>query len=94
MLSAVAAAVLALANPAAAQSRPGVVTGSAARIMASAATLTGTVDSNGSVTTYFEYGTTTAYGARTAGHPAGSGTRAVTALADLAGLTPATCSGP
>ncbi len=91
LLSAVAIAVLALAGPAAAQSPPGVATGGAARVTASTATLTGSVDPNGLRTRYFfEYGPTRAYGSRTPVQLAGSGTRVVTAIADVGGLAAAT----
>jgi hypothetical protein len=91
VLPSVAAAALTLAGPAGAQSRPTLTTGSAARVTPTTATLTGLVDPNGLRTTYFfEYGPTVRYGTRTAVQPAGSGTARVTALADVAGLTPAT----
>ncbi len=54
---------------------PGAVTGSASSISVSGATLNGTVDPNASETTWwFEYGTSTSYGSKTAVKSAGSGT--------------------
>jgi hypothetical protein len=55
------------------------------------ATLAGTVDPQGQLTSYaFQYGTTTAYGQQTALTSAGSGSADVPVRADLAGLTPGT----
>jgi hypothetical protein len=66
---------------------PTVATGSASSVMTSAATLTGSVDPNGSDTKYwFEYGTTSAYGQRTATVDAGSGTSTVEVSASVSGL--------
>jgi hypothetical protein len=65
---------------------PDAVTGSATAVTASSATLGGTVDAHGVPTSYwFEYGTTTAYGAKTAAADAGTD-----AAASLSGLQPAT----
>jgi hypothetical protein len=70
---------------------PTATTGPADSITRTSATLTGTVDPNGSATTYrFEYGTTTAYGLQTAESDAGSGDAAVDAQAAISGLTPQT----
>jgi hypothetical protein len=53
---------------------PGAVTGAATGIGTTTATLNGTVDPNSRDTTfYFEYGTTTGYGTKTAAKSAGSG---------------------
>jgi phosphodiesterase/alkaline phosphatase D-like protein len=66
---------------------PAVVTGSASSIALTSARLNGTVTPNGQATTwFFEYGTTTRYGSRTASHSAGSGTRAVKVSASLTRL--------
>jgi hypothetical protein len=84
------AAFILSAGTAAAQV-PGVTTGGAARITAQGATLTGQVNPRGLPTTYFfEYGATTAYGARTTSAGAGRDTTAVAAAAPVAGLAPAT----
>jgi hypothetical protein len=66
---------------------PAVVTGSVGSITFTSATLKGTVNPNGVATTwYFEYGTTTSYGTKTAAHSAGSGTKAVSESAAISGL--------
>lgn len=76
---------------------PAVTTGSAGELTSTSATLTGTVNTFGAATTYwFEYGTTTAYGAKTAeaslpaapGQPASATTSSVSAA--VAGLSPST----
>jgi hypothetical protein len=67
-------------------SPPGVVTGSASSIGATSATLNGSVDANGSATSwYFEYGTSTSYGSKTAAKSA-SGTNAASISASVSGL--------
>ena len=68
-----AVAFLVLASVAAA-AVPGVVTNPASSITTNSARLNGSVDPNGESTTfYFEFGTTTSYGTRTATTSAGSG---------------------
>jgi Concanavalin A-like lectin/glucanases superfamily len=70
---------------------PTATTGAASGVGQSGATVNGTVNPNGSPTTYsFDYGTTTAYGSTTAATSAGSGTTDVTATAALTGLAPST----
>jgi hypothetical protein len=70
-------------------SAPVAVTGAASRVTPTAATLSGSVDPNGRVTTwFFEYGTSTAYGSRTRLTSAGSGTAARSVSSRLAGLAP------
>jgi phosphodiesterase/alkaline phosphatase D-like protein len=67
---------------------PQVVTGIATNVTPSSATLNGTVDPSGRATTwYFEYGTTTGYGTKTAVKDAGSGTGVVNVAASISGLT-------
>jgi hypothetical protein len=67
---------------------PGVSTGTASNVTVASATLSGTVDPNGRPTTwYFEYGTSTGYGSRTADQSAGAGANAVGVSASVAGLT-------
>ena len=67
-------------------SPPGVVTGAASSIKATSATLNGSVDANGRPTTwYFEYGTSTSYGSKTAAKSA-SGTNAASVSASISGL--------
>jgi Fibronectin type III domain len=68
-------------------SGPVAVTGSASGVTATAATLAGTVDPNGRATTwYFEYGTSTGYGSKTASKSAGSGTSSAGVSATVSGL--------
>ncbi len=66
---------------------PAVVTGSVSSITFTSATLKGTVNPNGVATNwYFEYGTSTGYGTKTAAKSAGSGTKAVAESASITGL--------
>ncbi|MDP9294608.1 MAG: hypothetical protein M3O90_09340, partial [Actinomycetota bacterium] len=70
---------------------PAATTGAAEAIGQTTATLTGTVNPNASATTYsFEYGTSSAYGLRTAEQAADDGDAAVTVKVAVAGLTPDT----
>jgi hypothetical protein len=87
-LVAIAATGLCLIAPAAASAAaPLVTTGGAAQVTISSATLTGTVNPRGlSTSYYFQYGTTTAYGSRTASTAAGKGGAAVAAAAQISGL--------
>jgi multidrug efflux pump subunit AcrA (membrane-fusion protein) len=74
-----------------AAARPAVTTGTASNLLTETATLNGTIDPNGSDTTYyFEYGTTMAYGKRTPTEDAGSSTTATQVSAQVGGLTPDT----
>jgi hypothetical protein len=67
---------------------PVATTGAAGGVTATSATLTGTVDPNGRATTwYFQYGTSTSYGSRTAAKSAGAGTAPVAVSAPVSGLT-------
>ncbi len=78
-------ALLYLQNP------PSVVTGGVMSITSISAKLWGTVNPNGTSTTYyFEYGTTTDYGSTTLDVSAGSGTDAVIVTADISELDPET----
>jgi len=89
MSLAVLAVVVALAaqNPA----PPGAVTGPAEAVGQTTATLTGTVDPNGSPTRYrFEYGTSTNYGLQTAEASAGDGADPSEVKTPVEGLTPDT----
>jgi hypothetical protein len=93
MSAALIALALALAVPAlaAAATEPGVSTGGASKVTITTATLNGKVNPHGAPTTYyFQYGTTTAYGSRTADAGAGAGTAAVGASVPIAGLGPNT----
>ncbi len=68
---------------------PGAVTGSVSGISVSSATLSGSVDPNARATTWwFEYGTSTSYGSKTAVANAGSGTGPKGVSAKLTGLKP------
>jgi phosphodiesterase/alkaline phosphatase D-like protein len=68
-------------------SPPDVTTGGASSITTSSATLNGTVDPNGRATTYyFDYGTSTSYGTKTAARSAGSATTAQSAAVGISGL--------
>ena len=68
-------------------SAPTVATDAASGVSTGAATLSGTVNPNGSdATYYFEYGTTGAYGSATTPTSAGSGASTVGVIADLLGL--------
>jgi hypothetical protein len=67
------------------------MTGSSSGVSATAATLNGTVNPQGSATSYhFEYGTSSTYGSSTASQSAGSGTTDAAVSAGLTGLTPGT----
>ena len=81
-------AALALIGPAAAvASAPGATTGEATNVTSVSATLNGVVNPNKEDTTYyFEYGTTTAYGAKTATATVG-GNAGKDVSADITGLT-------
>jgi len=71
--------------------KPVTTTGASSNVTQTDATLAGTVDPNGTSTSYvFEYGPTTAYGSATPAADAGAGSGAVAASATLAGLTPGT----
>jgi hypothetical protein len=83
-----AIAVFLVAVPAAAAATgPTVTTSAASSVTPSAATLNGTVNPNGTSTTwYFDYGTSTSYGKTTPVQNAGSGTSPVDVSASLTGL--------
>jgi hypothetical protein len=75
----------------AAPSPPAVTTGSSANVVQSSATVNGTVNPNGTDTSYFfQYGTTTSYGSSTSPTGAGSGGTDTPVSANLTGLTSAT----
>jgi hypothetical protein len=83
-------ALLLLPGAAAAQ-QPTVVTGPAEAITETSATLTGTIDPEGTARDYhFEIGTTTAYGLQTPEQTTGSGTEPETVKAGVQGLSAAT----
>jgi hypothetical protein len=84
----------ALAAPpasAATPSPPAVSTGGAHNVSFASATITGSLNPNGSETSYyFQYGVTRAYGAQTAIAVAGSGTHSLSVSAGVGGLQPLT----
>jgi hypothetical protein len=70
---------------------PGVMTGSASSVTTTSATVAGSINPNGSATTYqFQYGTSTGYGQATPAASAGSGTTPSSVSAALTGLKPGT----
>src|SRR5690349_12892890 len=87
--SALLAGALLCALPASAlAATPGATTGVASGLSPDAATVSGTVNPHGQVTTwYFQYGKTKSYGARTTAQDAGSGNKGVKVSATLTGLT-------
>jgi len=86
-----AAITFAGAAAAIAASSPSVITGPAHHIHQTSATLTGTVNPNGSSSSYvFEWGLTTGYGATSAPKSAGSGSKAVLVSTTASGLIPGT----
>jgi hypothetical protein len=92
-LPAVLAAIAVLALPAAAQAAvvPKVNTNGAREVSYGSAVLTGSVNPNGSNTSYyFQYGLTKAYGSQTAIADAGAGTKAVPVRLSISGLQPLT----
>jgi hypothetical protein len=85
------AATLGAASTAAAAGRPFAGTGGARDIGYATATLAGSVNPQGSNTSYyFQYGPTRAYGAQSAIADAGSGTRQVRVSLPVSGLQPIT----
>jgi hypothetical protein len=70
---------------------PTITTGGVANVAPTTAVLKGTVDPNGTATSYtFQYGPTRLYGAQTPVTAAGSGTKGVAVAAGISGLAPAT----
>jgi hypothetical protein len=89
--AAVALAMALVPAQAASGAAPAVTTGGASAVSANGARVTGTVNPGGEPTgVYFEYGTTTRYGSRTADASAGAGTRARSVASTLGGLRPNT----
>ena len=81
----------ALVPAAGAATPPGVSTGPVTAVGSTSATLTGSVNPNGTSTNwYFEYGTSTSYGTKTASKSAGSGTGSSGVSAGITGLTAGT----
>jgi phosphodiesterase/alkaline phosphatase D-like protein len=92
LLGAVAvSSVLVVTAVAVAASSPAVDTGTHSHVTDTSAQLHGTINPNGSATTYyFQWGLTTAYGVESAGHSAGHGTTAVSVAITASGLIPGT----
>jgi phosphodiesterase/alkaline phosphatase D-like protein len=89
--AAFAIAALVGAGTAAAASAPTASTGPVTAVGPTTATVSGSVNPNGTATTWHvEYGTTTSYGTPTAGLSAGSGTASVAVSQTLTGLKPGT----
>jgi hypothetical protein len=88
---AVLAAGALTAGIALAASSPTVSTNAAGSITTSSAVLRGTINPNGSTTSYrFDYGLSTSYGVSTATHSAGKGTKPVSVHATASALLPGT----
>jgi uncharacterized protein (DUF2141 family) len=84
-------ALIALAVVPALAAAPTATTGDATAVTNTQATVAGTVNPQGQLTSYaFQYGTTTAYGQQTSLTSAGSSTAETPVRADLAGLTAGT----
>ena len=91
LAGAVALTALLLPATASAQERPVVRTGGATGVTPSSATLNGSVNPKGGATNYFfQFGTTSIYGATTTVTAAGAGNRRVRAAATITGLAPFT----
>lgn len=91
LLTVVLVTVVVGAAVAEAASSPTVTTAPASSITTSSAVLNGTVNPNGSATSYtFEWGLTTAFGLSSAPKAAGSGTTAVAVSHKITGLIPGT----
>jgi phosphodiesterase/alkaline phosphatase D-like protein len=93
MLVPAAAISIALAGAAiaVAASSPTVTTGTHSRVTDTSAVLHGSVNPNGSATTYyFQWGLTPAYGLQSVAHSTGHGTKAVSVTTTATGLIPGT----
>ena len=91
MPAAMMSAALTVAAVAIAAASPAVTTGSSSHVTDTSAVLHGTVNPNGSATTYyFQWGLTTAYGLQSVEHSAGHGTKPVSVSASAATLIPGT----
>ncbi len=74
-----------------AASSPAVTTGARSNVTDTSGELHGSINPNGSATSYyFQWGPTTAYGAASAPHSAGHGTKPVSVVATAKGLIPGT----
>lgn len=85
------AAFIVATGVALAASSPSVVTGDTSGVTLGSAVLHGTINPNGSATTYyFQWGITNGYGSASAVRPAGKGIKPVSVQATAGGLTPGT----
>ena len=83
--------VAAIVVQGAAAAAPTAITGSVTAVGGTSATVNGTVNPGGAATDWwFEYGTSTSYGSRTATTAAGSGSTNISVSKALSGLSPAT----
>jgi hypothetical protein len=88
MAGVIAALMLGLVGTAHAATAPTAITGPVTALTATTATLSGTVNPNGTTTTwYFEYGKDTHYGTKTPVANAGAGTANIGVSSNLTGLT-------
>jgi hypothetical protein len=91
VLSAVLVTAACVAGVASAAASPSVVTGGTSSVRQTTAVLHGTVNPNGRATTYaFQWGLTTAYGATSVGHSAGSKNSVIAVKVTAGGLIPGT----
>jgi phosphodiesterase/alkaline phosphatase D-like protein len=91
LLGATAASVLAITAIAIAASSPTVATGTHSHVTDTSAVLHGTINPNGSATTYyFQWGLTTAYGLQSDERSAGHGTSGASVSTTASGLIPGT----
>lgn len=91
VLTAVLIASAIATGTATAASSPSVVTGSVSSVAQQSVVLHGAVNPSGATTTYvFQWGLTNAYGASSAPHSSGAGTRAVGVKVTAGGLIPGT----
>jgi phosphodiesterase/alkaline phosphatase D-like protein len=90
VVAALAIAALMVVSSAAAAA-PSATTGPVTSVGATTATISGTVNPNGTATTvHFQYGTSTSYGSQTQSASVGSGTSGVGVSASISGLKPGT----
>jgi phosphodiesterase/alkaline phosphatase D-like protein len=90
-LALLASALVLTTAPALAATAPSVTTGASSAVGNTQASLAGTVNPQGQLTSYaFQYGTTASYGQQTALTSAGSGSADVPVAASLSALTPGT----
>jgi hypothetical protein len=90
-LASAVTAVLIGAHGAAAATAPSATTGPVTSVGPTTATVAGSVNPNGSATSWFvEYGTSTSYGSKTSSSNAGTGTSSTAISASLTGLQPGT----